>query len=140
MLVRSIDGAGTESNLLNSVFSGVGTGQDAYDKIRAGASLVQMYSRLAYEGPYCARKIKADLDALIKVGAHAHQQHFLRALELSIVEPRVVVIRERLPAAAHFGRVSRVLQKDGFTGVAECVGLDAKAAYPQTPQKKGWLW
>jgi hypothetical protein len=53
-----------------------------------------MYSRLAYEGPYCARKIKADLDALIKVGAQAHQQLFLLALKPSIVGPRVVAIRE----------------------------------------------
>ena len=29
---------------------GVGTGEDAYEKIRAGASLVEMYSRLSMEG------------------------------------------------------------------------------------------
>ena len=35
---------------------GVGSGEDAYEKIRAGASLVEMYSRLSMEGtcgPYC---------------------------------------------------------------------------------------
>ena len=30
---------------------GVGSGADAYAKIRAGASLVQLYTALAYEGP-----------------------------------------------------------------------------------------
>eukprot|EP00283_Hemiselmis_rufescens_P006052 CAMPEP_0173435166 /NCGR_PEP_ID=MMETSP1357-20121228/14368_1 /TAXON_ID=77926 /ORGANISM="Hemiselmis rufescens, Strain PCC563" /LENGTH=404 /DNA_ID=CAMNT_0014400119 /DNA_START=8 /DNA_END=1222 /DNA_ORIENTATION=- len=74
---------------------GVGSGADAYEKIRAGASMVQMYTRLAYEGPYAVRKIKRDLDNLIK--------------------------------------------KDGFSGVSECVGLDARAKYP-APAKTGLFW
>ncbi|EKX38380.1 hypothetical protein GUITHDRAFT_115520 [Guillardia theta CCMP2712] len=45
---------------------GVGTGQDVYDKIRAGASLVEMYSRLAYEGPWSPPKIKLELSRLLK--------------------------------------------------------------------------
>ena len=40
---------------------GVSTGQDAYDKILAGASLVQLYSALAYEGPPVVSKIKREL-------------------------------------------------------------------------------
>jgi hypothetical protein len=40
---------------------GVGTGQDAYDKIKAGASLVEMYSRLSMEGPWSPPKIKIEL-------------------------------------------------------------------------------
>ena len=35
---------------------GVANGRDALDKIEAGASLVQMYSMLAYEGPGAVRR------------------------------------------------------------------------------------
>jgi hypothetical protein len=35
--------------------------QDAYDKIKAGASLVEMYSRLSMEGPWAPPKIKIEL-------------------------------------------------------------------------------
>lgn len=45
---------------------GVGTGQDAYEKIRAGASLVQVYSLLVYRGPGAVPGIKAELAALLK--------------------------------------------------------------------------
>lgn len=45
---------------------GVATGQDAYDKIRAGASLVQMYSMLIYEGPGVVSRVKKDLAALLE--------------------------------------------------------------------------
>ncbi len=45
---------------------GVATGQDAYDKIRAGASLVQLYTALVYEGPAVFRSIKMELDELLE--------------------------------------------------------------------------
>eukprot|EP00752_Nemacystus_decipiens_P001319 g1309.t1 len=45
---------------------GVGTGQQAYDKIRAGASLVQVYSLLVYRGPGAVPGIKAELAELLK--------------------------------------------------------------------------
>eukprot|EP00904_Undaria_pinnatifida_P010022 jgi/Undpi1/614/HiC_scaffold_10.g04078.m1 len=45
---------------------GVGTGKDAYEKIRAGASLVQVYSLLVYRGPGAVPGIKAELAALLK--------------------------------------------------------------------------
>jgi dihydroorotate dehydrogenase len=44
---------------------GVASGQDAYEKIRAGASLVQVYSSLALQGPRVVRDIKADLARLL---------------------------------------------------------------------------
>ena len=44
---------------------GVGSGADAYAKIRAGASLVQLYSMLVYEGPPLVRRIKDELAALL---------------------------------------------------------------------------
>lgn len=40
---------------------GISSGQDAYDKIKAGASLVQLYSSLVYHGPEIANQINNDL-------------------------------------------------------------------------------
>ena len=44
---------------------GIGSGADAYAKIRAGASLVQLYTALVYEGPGLVRRIKHELAALL---------------------------------------------------------------------------
>jgi dihydroorotate dehydrogenase len=44
---------------------GVGCGADAYAKIRAGATLVQLYSAMVYEGPPLVRRIKDELAALL---------------------------------------------------------------------------
>eukprot|EP00884_Botryococcus_braunii_P017331 jgi/Botrbrau1/4281/Bobra.0390s0021.1 len=40
---------------------GIFSGEDAYKKIRAGASLVQLYTGLAYEGPAVIPRIKREL-------------------------------------------------------------------------------
>ena len=45
---------------------GVGSGADAYAKIRAGATLVQLYSMLVYEGPPLVRRIKDELAVLLQ--------------------------------------------------------------------------
>lgn len=57
---------------------GIASGADAFERIRAGASLVQLYTALIYEGPLLARRIARELAAL--------------------------------------------LERDGFTGVAEAIG------------------
>jgi dihydroorotate dehydrogenase len=44
---------------------GVGSGADAYAKIRAGATLVQLYSAMVYEGPPLVRRVKDELAALL---------------------------------------------------------------------------
>ena len=44
---------------------GVGSGADAYTKVRAGATLVQLYSALVFEGPPLVRRIKDELAALL---------------------------------------------------------------------------
>ncbi len=44
---------------------GIASGADAYAKIRAGASLVQLYSALAFEGPGLVRRIKRELLACL---------------------------------------------------------------------------
>jgi dihydroorotate dehydrogenase len=44
---------------------GIASGADAYGRIRAGASLVQLYTALVYEGPALARRICRELKALL---------------------------------------------------------------------------
>jgi dihydroorotate dehydrogenase len=61
---------------------GIASAADAYAKIRAGASLVQLYSALVYHGPSLVERIKRDLAALLArdgftsvaaaIGADAH--------------------------------------------------------------------
>jgi dihydroorotate dehydrogenase len=45
---------------------GIGSGGDAFERILAGASLVQLYSALVYEGPGLARRIASELKALVQ--------------------------------------------------------------------------
>jgi dihydroorotate dehydrogenase len=45
---------------------GVSSGDDAYAKIRAGASLVQVYTALVFHGPPLVDRIKLELTALLK--------------------------------------------------------------------------
>jgi dihydroorotate dehydrogenase len=45
---------------------GIGSGADAYAKIRAGATLVQLYTALTYEGPALVTRIKRDLVKLLE--------------------------------------------------------------------------
>ncbi|MDH4121182.1 MAG: quinone-dependent dihydroorotate dehydrogenase [Deltaproteobacteria bacterium] len=62
---------------------GVFSGEDAYAMIKAGASLVQLYTGLIYQGPGVIRRIKRDLDRALAadgldsvekaVGLEAHQ-------------------------------------------------------------------
>lgn len=50
-------------------YSGVGgisSGKDAYEKIKAGATLVQIYSAMVYDGPPVITRIKQELAALIE--------------------------------------------------------------------------
>ncbi|GAB1602069.1 dihydroorotate dehydrogenase (quinone), mitochondrial-like isoform X2 [Argonauta hians] len=45
---------------------GISCGQDAYDKIRAGASLVELYTAIAYQGPVVVNRIKRELAELLR--------------------------------------------------------------------------
>ena len=61
---------------------GISTAESAWARIRAGASLVQIYSAMLYEGPFLARRIVRALPALMRrdgfasiaeaVGSEAH--------------------------------------------------------------------
>jgi dihydroorotate dehydrogenase len=50
---------------------GIASGADAYAKIRAGASLVQLYTALVYAGPGLVRRIKAELAASLRADGFA---------------------------------------------------------------------
>ncbi|WP_417459446.1 quinone-dependent dihydroorotate dehydrogenase [Kordiimonas sp.] len=50
---------------------GVASGADAFTKIKAGASLVQLYSALVYSGPALVTQIKAELASLLKAEGFA---------------------------------------------------------------------
>ncbi len=50
---------------------GIASGADAYAKIRAGASLVQLYSALVFRGPALVGKIKRELAAKLRADGFA---------------------------------------------------------------------
>ncbi|MDO9708682.1 quinone-dependent dihydroorotate dehydrogenase [Paracraurococcus lichenis] len=51
---------------------GVSTGVEAFEKIKAGASLVQLYTGFAYGGPALIPRIKAELAALLRREGFTH--------------------------------------------------------------------
>ena len=56
----------TEGRVLLIGVGGIAAAADAYAKIRAGASLVQLYTALVFEGPDLVRRIKSGLAALLQ--------------------------------------------------------------------------
>ena len=67
MLKRIYTATGGQKPLIG--VGGIASAADAYTKIRVGASLVQLYSALVYEGPSLVERIKRGLaDALKKDG------------------------------------------------------------------------
>jgi dihydroorotate dehydrogenase len=50
---------------------GIAGGADAYARIRAGASLVQLYTALVYDGPALVGRIKRELAALLRRDGYA---------------------------------------------------------------------
>ena len=45
---------------------GISSGKDAYEKLRAGASLVQVYTALTYDGPPLVGRIKRELAEILE--------------------------------------------------------------------------
>jgi dihydroorotate dehydrogenase len=45
---------------------GIASADDAWERIRAGASLVQLYSAMVYQGPGIARRIVDGLATLVE--------------------------------------------------------------------------
>ena len=62
----------TEGKLPLIGVGGVATAEDAYAKIRAGASAVQLYSALVYEGLALVPRIARGLDRLLEDGGYAN--------------------------------------------------------------------
>src|SRR5690606_23510979 len=56
----------TEGRVPLVAAGGIDSGAEAYRRIRAGASLVQLYTAVAYEGPDLVGRIKHDLAALLR--------------------------------------------------------------------------
>ena len=61
--------AGAELPLIG--VGGIASAEDAWERIRAGASLVQLYSALVYEGPGLARRITRGLERLMRRDGYA---------------------------------------------------------------------
>ena len=51
---------------------GVSTGKDAYEKIKAGASLVQLYTALVYQGPNVVQKINEQILHFLQKDGYNH--------------------------------------------------------------------
>ncbi|MGK2740802.1 quinone-dependent dihydroorotate dehydrogenase [Tepidicaulis sp. LMO-SS28] len=51
---------------------GIASGEDAYKKIRAGASLVQLYTAMIYQGPGLVPRIARELSACLARDGYAH--------------------------------------------------------------------
>lgn len=87
---------------------GVASGQDAMDKIRAGASLVQLYTALTYQGPPVVTKIKRELEQLLKWVWLCEQGW------IHWISPRTIVVGELLKCvnAALKGLQETVAQLD----------------------------
>ncbi len=62
----------THGNLPLIGVGGIASGADAYTKICAGASLIQLYSALIYKGPGLIRQINRELDILLARDGFKH--------------------------------------------------------------------
>ena len=62
----------TEGRLPLVGVGGISTGRDAYLKIRAGASLVQLYSAMVYDGPGVGARVAAELAECLKADGFVH--------------------------------------------------------------------
>ena len=50
---------------------GISSGREAYSKILAGASLVQLYSAMVFEGPALVQRVKFELELCLKADGFA---------------------------------------------------------------------
>ena len=51
---------------------GISNGTECYEKIKAGASLVQLYTSLVYEGPKIIKTINLELKNLLKADGYSN--------------------------------------------------------------------
>ena len=60
----------TNGQILLIGVGGIFSGSDCYEKIKSGASLLQLYTALTYSGPYLINNIKKELVDLIKTDGY----------------------------------------------------------------------
>jgi len=60
----------TKGNLFIVGIGGVGSGRDAYEKLKAGASVVQIYTQMVYNGPGVVSRIRAELAEIMVENGH----------------------------------------------------------------------
>lgn len=58
---------------------GIASGEEAYAKVRAGASLVQLYTALVFEGPALVTRIRRELDRLLRRDGFTHVEQAIGA-------------------------------------------------------------
>jgi dihydroorotate dehydrogenase len=58
--------------LLLIAAGGIETGDDAWERIQAGATLVQAYTGFVYGGPLWPRRVQRDLARRVRDAGHAH--------------------------------------------------------------------
>lgn len=69
----------TKGELMIIGVGGIENGQDALDKIKCGATLVQVYSAMVYQGPVLVNKIKRELIELLKKEGFSNVQQAVGA-------------------------------------------------------------
>jgi dihydroorotate dehydrogenase len=69
-IARRLHGAGGGAVLISA--GGIDSGAEAYARLRAGASLVQLYTALVYEGPSLPGRINRELLALLARDGFSH--------------------------------------------------------------------
>ena len=57
----------TNGQLVLIGVGGVSNGKECYEKIKAGANLIQLYTALAFQGPSIVNRIKKELIDLMKI-------------------------------------------------------------------------
>jgi dihydroorotate dehydrogenase len=72
---------------------GISSASDAYERIRAGASMVQVYTALAFDGPAVARQIESGLLDLLRADG------FKTVADAVGAEPPRIATREPAPAS-----------------------------------------
>src|SRR3546814_6395262 len=73
----------TEGRLPLIGVGGIASAEDAYARIRAGASLVQLYTALVFEGPGLVRRIEDGLVRLLQRRSEEHTSELQSLMRIS---------------------------------------------------------
>jgi dihydroorotate dehydrogenase len=98
-MIRSLYKA-MDGNVFIVGVGGVGSGEDAYEKLKAGASVVQIYSMMVYQGPGCVSKIRHDLAVIMEERGHKSLEDVVGRDHEEIFWKKQLERRETLRAAA----------------------------------------